>query len=139
MDQRRRLQRLQDQEKVKQAALDVMAADFDKAKDRLAQMDRDIDDTESQMHRIEASSYIRDPVSGALFRVPYPSVYYDLERDDKRQHSDRDAQVKKMDSLQQAARALQNPAPEKTTDAQAMIGPEGTPQNPAATQPATQP
>jgi hypothetical protein len=134
-------QKMQQDEKVKQAALDAMAVDFDKAKDRLTQIDRDIEDTESQMHRLEASSYIRDPASGALLRLPLPSVYYDLEKDDKRQHADRDTQAKKLDTLQQAARALQQPAAgEKASDLQQMIGPEGTPQSvSAATQPSTQP
>jgi tetratricopeptide (TPR) repeat protein len=134
-------QKMQEQEKAKQAALDAMAVDFDKAKDRLAEIDRDIDDTESQMHRIEAASYIRDPYTGLLIRLPLPSVYYDLEKDDKREHADRDEQVKKLDAIQQAAKALQQPAPgDKTLDTQQMIGPEGTPLGAVpASQPSTQP
>jgi Flp pilus assembly protein TadD len=136
-------QKLQDQDRARQAALDALAVEFDKANDRLAQLDQDIQDTESQMHRIEASSYLRDPTTGILVRLPFPSVYYDLEKDDKREHTERDDQVKKMDVLQQKAKALQQPAAgEKPTDTQQMIGPEGTPLASAAapaTQPSTQP
>ena len=135
-------QKLQDQDKSRQATLDAMAVDFDKAKDRLTQLDQNIQDTESQMHRIEASSYLRDPTTGVLIRLAYPSVYYDLEKDDKRQHAERDEQVKKMDALQLNARAVQQPAAgEKTLDTQQMIGPEGTPlaMLPPTSQPATQP
>jgi hypothetical protein len=68
-------------------------------------------------------------------------VYYDLDKDDKRMQADRANQVKKMDALQQAARAIQQPAVAgKTVDIQQMIGPEGTPlRTAAATQPTTQP
>jgi tetratricopeptide (TPR) repeat protein len=134
-------QRLQQQDKEKQAKLDAMSAEFDKIKDRVTEIDRNIEDTESQMHRIEASSYARDPTTGAMLQLPYPTVYYDLDKDDKRMQADRAKEVKKMDALQQAARALQQPAAAgKIVDLQQMIGPEGTPvRTVATTQATTQP
>lgn len=134
------LQRLDEQARATQAALNTLSADFDKTKQRLDQVSRDIDDTESQMHRIEASSYIHDPITGIFIRTPYPAIYYELVKDDQRQRTERDTLIKKLDTLQQAARVLQQPAaPEKISDIQLVIGPEGTPLRAPTSQPATQP
>jgi tetratricopeptide (TPR) repeat protein len=134
---------IKQQEKETQDKLDVLATAFDQSKERLDHIDRGIEDTESALHRIEATTYSRDPNTGAFIQLPYPSNYYDLQRDDLRMHQDRAKEVGKLDSLKQSALALRKRLPsQKAADVQKVIGPEGTPlrvTEAPATQPATQP
>ncbi len=122
------LDAIRQQQKQVKEKLDAMATEFDKSKEQADDLDRKIEDTESQMHRIEATSYAHDPVSGTFLRLPYPAVYFDLQRDDQRFRDDRAKETQKMDALQQAAKDLQKRSPvQKQADVQRMIGPEGTP------------
>jgi tetratricopeptide (TPR) repeat protein len=121
--------------------LDKMATDFDAAKAKVEDLDSQIEDTERTMRRMEASRYYRDS-SGQLFSAPLPSSYYDLEKDLATLKSDRDAQVKKLDDLRDAAVKVQAQLPvPQFTGAQQMIGPEGAPVLLASpsTQPIAQP
>ena len=123
-----------------QAKLDAMSGDFDKSRARIEELDRNIADTEYQIHRLDAGSYVRDPFSGFLFQSPVPSVYYDLQNDDQRLLADRDKEAARLDALQRAARGINPPAAANVIQTQKMIGPEGTPQRAAiSSQPSTGP
>jgi hypothetical protein len=131
------LQQIADQQKLTKTQLDQMSGQFDQLKARADQLNQQIGDTDSQMHLIEATSYIRDPNTGALLQMPYPPVYFSLQQDDQRQRADLAQTTAQMDSLRQSARAVQDqPTLRWTTHVQRMIGPEGTPlelaQQPAA-------
>lgn len=133
------LAQIKQQQKETQDKLDALATEFDQSKERWDHLNRSIEDTEAALHRIEATTYSRDPTTGAFIQLPYPPTYYDLQRDDQRMRQDRAKEVTKMDSLKQSALALQKRLPnQKTVDVQKVIGPEGTPLR-VADIPATQP
>ena len=122
------MDQIKEQEKETQDKLDALAADFDKDKEHLDQIDQNIADTESAMHRIEATTFARDPNTGTFLQLPYPATYYDLQRDDQRFQVDRQRELAKMDSIKQSAQALQKKLPgQKSDDVLRMFGPEGTP------------
>lgn len=131
------------QEKETLDKLDAMAVDFDKGKARVDDLNRRIADVEEQLHSIEARSYVREAGTGAFLRIPYPTVYYDLQRDASRLIEDRAREAARLDALQVSAKNLQKrlqAAAGKAIDVQRMIGPEGTPLGIAqlpATRPAT--
>jgi Tfp pilus assembly protein PilF len=126
------------QEKAIQDKLDALAAQFDQSKQHADQLSDSISDSTAEMHRIEASSAVFDPRTGALLAVPYPASYYDLQRDVQRQTRERDAELAHLDALKKQAQDLQNSRPSQHNLAvMQVIGPEGAPLKIAAV-PATQ-
>jgi tetratricopeptide (TPR) repeat protein len=133
------LEQIKQQEKQIQDKLDQLAGDFDKAKGRAAELNQSISDNQTEMHRIEANSYVTDPRTGAVTQVPYPSAYYDLAHDNDKMTHERDSAVSKLDTIKKQAQDLQNSKPSmKNQGVQLMIGVEGTPIRVPATQPAVQ-
>jgi Tfp pilus assembly protein PilF len=135
------IDQMKQQEKQIKDQLDKLAGDFDATKSRADQLTQNISDNQSTMHRIEADSYITDPRTGAQIAVPYPSAYYDLQRDNDKMSREHDTAVAKLDTLKKQAQDLQNSRPSlKNQGVQLMIGVEGSPIRipgaPAATQPA---
>jgi tetratricopeptide (TPR) repeat protein len=119
---------IKQQEKQIQDKLDQLASDFDAAKSRADQLNDNIADNQSAIHRIQAQSYATDPRTGTLVQVPYPSAYYDLIRDNDKLTRDRDAAVAKLDTLKKQAQDLQSSRPSiKDQGVQLLIGVEGTP------------
>jgi hypothetical protein len=146
------LEAVQRQQKQTQDKLDALSTEFEKSKQRLDEIDARLEVTEEQMHRMEAGSYVRDPGTGLLLRLPLPAVYGDLQRDDVRLRQQHDAEVARLDAMKRSADALQQQLPGQHPAAGApdvlhMIGTEGTPlrlppqapqppaMQPAATQP----
>jgi tetratricopeptide (TPR) repeat protein len=122
------IEQMKEQEKTIQDKLDKLAGDFDATKDRADQLSQNISDNQTQMHRIEAGSYLTDPRTGTQIAVPYPSAYYDLQRDNEKMSREHDAAVAKLDALKKQAQDLQNSRPSlKNQGVQLMIGVEGTP------------
>ncbi len=124
--------------------LSAMAQEFDATRQRIDRMDRDIDDTERSVRRIEAASYARD-LNGNLVRIAFPPLYYELQDDANRQRALRASELTKLDALRNGAAAMkqQGPTP-KFTGIQRIIDVEGTPMlklpTPVlSTAPATQP
>jgi len=133
------LEQIKQQEKQIQDKLDQLAGDFDKAKGRAAELNQSISDNQTEMHRIEANSYVTDPRTGAVTQVPYPSAYYDLAHDNDKMTRERDADLGKLDAMKKQAQDLQNSKPSiKNQGVQLMIGVEGTPIRIPATQPVVQ-
>jgi tetratricopeptide (TPR) repeat protein len=119
---------IKQQEKQIQDKLDILAGDFDRAKARVDQLESDISDNQTQMHRMEASSYVTDPRTGAQTQVPLPSAYYEMARDNEKRGRERDGAVAKLDVLKKQAQDLQNSRPSiKNQGVHLLIGVEGTP------------
>jgi tetratricopeptide (TPR) repeat protein len=141
----RDLDQLKQQEKAIQEKLDQLAGDFDQTKNRVDQLNQDISDDQTQIHRIEASSFIIDPRTGLQTQVPYPSAYYEMTRDVEKMSRERDAGLAKMDVLKKQADDLQASKPSlKNRGVQLMFGVEATPIKlpapvPVALLPASQP
>jgi tetratricopeptide (TPR) repeat protein len=122
------IDQLKAQDAIIQGKLDALAQQFDQSKQRADLLTDSIGDSTAEMHRIEASSYVTDPRSGSLISVPYPSSYYDLQRDIQRQTRDRDAELSRLDALKKQAQDLQNSRPSQhNLGVLQVIGPEGAP------------
>jgi tetratricopeptide (TPR) repeat protein len=116
------------EEKAIQDKLDTLASDFDHSRQRIDQLTQLISDNTAQIHRIESTSYMVDPRTGAQTQMPYPQAYYDLLRDNQNAQRDRDSEVGKLDQLKKQAVDLQSSRPgAKNQGVMRMVGPEGTP------------
>jgi Tfp pilus assembly protein PilF len=134
------LDQFKDKEKAIQDKLDALAAQFDQSKQHADLLTDSISDSTAEMHRLEAGSYIADPRTGLLLATPYPSSFYDLQRDIQRQSRERDAELAHLDALKKQAQDLQNSRPSQHTLAvMQVIGAEGAPLKVPAVSPATQP
>lgn len=122
-----KFEKLQAIERDVQKQLDKMSADFDAIRKKIAGIESDIDSNARRMKSMEETSYTRD-AQGNIFRLPLPSRYYDLERENKQLAADRDAEIAKLDALRTAAKLVQQQMPTpKFTSVQQLIGLEGAP------------
>jgi hypothetical protein len=107
--------------------LDALAGDFQSVQSKIAEIDSSIDSNNRALRNIEASSYVQD-ASGNIFRIGYPPVYYDIQRDTLGLQAKRLQEVKKLDQLRQQAARIQQQLPvPRYTGIQRAIGAEGTP------------
>lgn len=90
--------------------LDELQEDFDLTRSRINRLDVEISQNEQTLRQIEARSYIRYP-DGSYVRVPYPSSYYDIQRDINRLRAERVEMNKRLDSLRDAAKRVQAELP----------------------------
>jgi tetratricopeptide (TPR) repeat protein len=108
--------------------LDGLASDFDRSRQHIDQLTQTISDNTTQIHRIEATSFLVDPRTGVQTPVPYPQTYYDLVRDNQNAQREKDGEVGKLDQLKKQAVDLQNSRPsQKSQGVMRVVGPEGTP------------
>jgi hypothetical protein len=132
------LDQLKAQEKQIQDKLDALAGEFDRSRARMDQLSQNMADDQSEMARIEASSFAIDPTTGARVAVPLPNSYYDLQRDAQRAARERDAEGARLDTMKKQAQDLQATRPSlKNQGVMQPIGVEGTPIK--ISSPATQP
>jgi tetratricopeptide (TPR) repeat protein len=128
------------------ARLDQLAADFDQTTDRVKAIDQSANDTQDQMHRIEAQSVYVDPRTGGLVQIPFPPTYATLTADLARMKRDRATAVTQLDTIAREGAVIQNARMQQHgIGVLRLIGPEGTPLKlpapaaappaPAATQP----
>ena len=75
------LDKLQAKEKEIDEKIKVLEAEFADVQKRIDAIDRDIADTERSMRRMDASAYVRDPVTGRIGRTVPPRMYYGLQKD----------------------------------------------------------
>jgi tetratricopeptide (TPR) repeat protein len=126
-----------------EAQLDSLAGEFDRAVNRIKQIDQSAAATADQMHRIEAQTLIVDPQTGVQVQLPLPPVYGNLARDLQRMSRDRGAEVGRLDVIKRQAQVIQSGRLElQGVGALRLIGPEGTPFKPPVPQaapPATRP
>ena len=122
------LEELEAQEGANEDKLDALEDEYQQVKERVAQIDQDITDTERSIRRIEASSYGRDRNTGRATRFSYPRLYYDLKRDLENLHDERGAEREKLGRLRKKARQVQQDiAVPRYTGVQQIIGVEGAP------------
>ena len=108
-------------------AIDKMETEFERVQDRIEDIDRDINDTERSIRRIEANSLMQDPRS-RMSRTSYPKLYYDLKKDLEQLHNERDGEIEKTSRLRKKAKEVrQSLAVPKYAGVQQIIGVEGAP------------
>jgi tetratricopeptide (TPR) repeat protein len=119
--------RLQQIEKDVQKKLTEMSIDFDALTKKITGIQTDIDTNLKRMKSMEDSSYARD-AQGNLYRVPLPSRYYDLERDNKQLQADGIALNGKLAQMRADAKLVQQQlTTPRFTGVQRVIGVESAP------------
>jgi len=134
------LESLKAAERAVKDKLDQLSANFDAVKGEIANIDRDIDDNDRSMHRLEASSYVRD-VNGNIYQSTLPSTYYQLQDDSTKLHHQRDDAYAKLNQLRSQARQVNQELPvPKYTGMQHMFDADSAPTiaPPGAVMPASQ-
>jgi hypothetical protein len=107
--------------------LDALSADFDATKVRIGNIDREIEENERAMRRLEATAYVRDAY-GNIYQSVLPATYYGIQSDNQKLVRDREEQYARLEKLRQDARRVnQNYPVPKYTGLQRVIDVEGTP------------
>lgn len=123
-DQREQLKAAEKQQKDK---LDALSADFDAIKVKISNIDREIEENERAMRRLEATSYVRDAF-GNIYQSVLPSTYYDLQKDNQKMSNERDEQYARLEKLRYQAKQVNQDFPiPKYTGIQRIVDVEGTP------------
>ncbi len=121
------LEQLKEAEKQIKTKLDALAGDFQSVQSKIAEIDSSIDSNNRALRNIEASSYVQDAM-GNIFRIGYPQVYFDIQRDTTGLQNKRLLEVRKLDQLRKQAAVIQQQLPvPRYTGIQRPIGVEGTP------------
>lgn len=121
------LEQLKEAEKQVKTKLDALAGDFQSVQSKIAEIDSSIESNNRALRNIEASSYVQDAM-GNIFRIGYPQVYFDIQRDTTGLQNKRVLEVRKLDQLRQQASRIQEQLPvPRYTGIQRPIGVEGTP------------
>jgi tetratricopeptide (TPR) repeat protein len=124
--------------------LDALSADFDATKVRINNIDRDVEENERAMRRLEANSYVRD-FNGNIYQAVLPSTYYQLQDDNVKLQREREEQYAKLERIRREAKTANQDLPvPKYTGIQRLVEAEGAPiiapaAPAAAAVPATQP
>jgi tetratricopeptide (TPR) repeat protein len=123
----RQIERLRAAEKEILDKLDGLSAEFDATKVRIANIDREIEDNDRAMRRLEATTYARD-LNGNFVYVPLPSSYYELQRDGEKLKRERLEQYARLDALRDQAKSVRQQLPiPRYTGMQRVIDVEGAP------------
>ena len=118
--------RQQDQQIAQQ--LDQLASDFDRSRQNIDKLNQALSDNQLQMRRIESSGTVMDPLTGFASHTPYPSAYYDLQRDIQNEQHQHDVEVAKLDQFKKQASDLQSSrATQKAIGAMRIFGVDGSP------------
>lgn len=140
---RGQLDELREVERRIQERLDELSARFDETQAEIRRADEDMEINARSMRQIEANSYVRD-AEGNFIAIPYPPIYYDLQRDNAGLLHRREQAIARLQELKKAAQQVQKQLPvPRYTGMQQLFGPEGAPMRigpaPApATAPSTQ-
>jgi len=131
------LDQLKEAERQAKDKLDALSAEFDAVKVRISNIDRDVEENERSMRRLEATSYIRD-LNGNIWQTALPPTYGEMQNDNRKLARERDEQFAKLARLREDARAVNRDLPiPKYTGIQRMMDENFAPiQTPG---PATQP
>jgi len=110
-----------------QAQLDDLSSRYDSASARVQSIVSEINDNVHTMHRMEAQSFGTDQ-NGNPIRMPLPSEYYQLDRDNRQLDQERQDQLARQQQYRDQARKVQQSFPvPKYTGVPRLIGIEGTP------------
>jgi tetratricopeptide (TPR) repeat protein len=136
------MERYRDTERVVSEKITAAKAEFEFARRRVQDIDSQLAQIDESMRRMEAESWMRDPSTGRLIRIPLPSAYYDLQNEQSRLRSERKDVIAKGTTAQEQLKSLQAQLPKpKFTGVHQLIGPEGAPvmMAPPSSQPTTSP
>jgi tetratricopeptide (TPR) repeat protein len=126
------LDKLQAKEKEIEDRIKDLEKEFEAVQARIDEVDRDIQDTERTLRRIEATSYVRDPVTGRTATAAPPRMYYGLQRDLQELKKERADHEAKVNGLRREAKLVKQELPvPRYTGAQKIIDAEGAPLMPA--------
>ena len=107
--------------------LDAMQKEFDDTQARVQRIDIDTQETTRALRELETRSVAR-AADGTLVRIPYPAAYYDLQRDLTRMRGDRIEAVARLDTLRESARRARSDLPiPQYTGVLNMIEEDGVP------------
>jgi len=121
------LDRLKAAEKDIKDRIARLQKDFDQSQTRMTAIDKEIADNNQTMNDIANNSIAYDP-NGKLYRLPYPTQYYDFQRKNTELEGEKNQLKTQLDSLRAEAKRTQAqmPAP-KYNGVLSLIGIEGTP------------
>lgn len=115
------LAQLKQAEREAKDQLDQLATQFDAVKVRINNIERDIDENERAMRRLETSAYVRD-INGQIFQSALPPVYGQLQEDNRKLNLERQQQFIELDKLREQAKAVNRNLPvPKYTGIQRMM------------------
>jgi tetratricopeptide (TPR) repeat protein len=141
------LEQLKQAEREAKDKLDQLAAEFDAVKVRISNIDREIDENERAMRRLETSAYVRD-INGQIWQTALPPIYGELQDDNRKLQTERQQQFVQLDRLREQAKAVNRnlPVPKYTGIQRLMdeshapvIGPAPVPTTAPATTQTTAP
>jgi tetratricopeptide (TPR) repeat protein len=139
------LEQLKEADRAAKDKLDQLSAEFDAVKVRISNIDRDVQENDQSMRRMEATSYVRD-INGNIWQSALPPTYYEMQGYNQKLARERDEQFAKLAKLREDARAVNRELPiPKYTGVQKMMdanwAPLKVPSAPPAptSRPATQP
>jgi tetratricopeptide (TPR) repeat protein len=124
-----------DKLQAKEAEIDDRIKDLEKdfaaVQSRIEEVDRDIQDTERTLRRIEATSYARGSAGNTTSFTP-PRMYYGLQRDLQELKKERGEQEAKVNALRREAKLVKQELPlPRYSGTQKIIDAEGAPLMPA--------
>ena len=115
------LEQLKQAEREAKDKLDQLASEFDAVKVRISNIDREIDENERAMRRLETSAYVRD-INGQIWQSALPPVYGQLQDDNRKLQAERSQQFVQLDKLREQAKAVNRNLPvPKYTGIQRMM------------------
>jgi len=122
------MERYRDQEKLVTEKITTAKAEFESSKRRVQDIDAQLVQIDDSLRRMEADSWMRDPNTGRLLRLPLPSSYYDLQNEQARLRSERKDLVAKLTTAQAQLKELNAQLPKpKFTGVHQLIAVEGVP------------
>ncbi|MEA2736007.1 MAG: hypothetical protein QOE14_2458, partial [Humisphaera sp.] len=104
------LSQLKQAEREAKDKLDQLSSEFDAVKVRISNIERDIEDNERAMRRLETSAYVRD-INGQIWQSALPPLYGELQEDNRKLQTERQQQFIRLDKLREQARAVNRNLP----------------------------
>ena len=104
------LEQLKQAEREAKDKLDQLASEFDAVKVRISNIEREIEENERAMRRLETSAYVRD-LNGQIWQTALPPVYGDLQADNRKLQTERQQQFVQLDKLREQAKAVNRNLP----------------------------
>jgi tetratricopeptide (TPR) repeat protein len=134
-----RLMELQKADADAKDKLDQLAGQFDAVQVRISNIDREMEENNRAMRRIDSMSIVRGS-DGQLHQAGVPASYYDMQDDNRKLAQERAEQIDKLAQLREQAKAVNRDMPfPKYTGIQKLMDENSAPIIAPATQPATQP
>jgi Tfp pilus assembly protein PilF len=126
-----------------QARIQQLDQEYRRIESRIREIDATIARNEDTVVQIDRDRGRIDPVTGRIYRLPRPSIYYDLKRENDKLELEQRELASKLDGLRDRARAIERESPHpQYTGKQRLIEVEGTPlvaEKPAAAKPDAEP